>query len=432
MPFVAVDFETTGLSAKKHRVVEIGAVVFDAKGTIFETFNSLVDPGTQIGATSIHGISEIDLVDAPSFAQVLPAFADFLIGNTLVAHNAPFDIGFLERELERSGVRFSSLDALCTLELVSRVKPDAPRKLVKCCDYLGIPIRTGHHALDDALMTADLASRLNLAKYSARAEPVTFTVPRGLRREAREPRPREADLEHAIRGGSFLQELILQLPDSSAIGEIAESQYLDALENALLDGEITRNEAEDLAEVAKICHLSTARVQELHHEYFDRLCKVARANNYTSARERSRLKRLALLLGIDNWEVVLDGLSSIVVWQPGDPIRTGAKFDSDESRSFEMAEQATDFSDPQASSRLKGLRIVLTGVFSSFSREQGREAVTRRGGMSPEALSAKTNVLVAGEGSGPRKLEKASSMGIRILSEKQFLELLESGHLPEL
>ena len=431
MPFVALDFETTGLSPTKHRVIEIGAVVFESDGRVLHTFHSLVNPGGTIAATAIHGLSRDDLVRAPSFAQVLPSFADVLTGNKVVAHNAAFDMGFLKAELLRAGVRCSGIDALCTLEFVGRVKPELPRKLMKCCEALGIELLEGHHALNDASMTAQLAARLfSLAPTTHHVSPINIVIPRVLRADARPPLPRDAEYQQASASGSFFSELIAHLPRSSEGTGPGEAQYLTALEGALTDGEITTSEAEDLVEIAQLCRISSSRIKKLHLEYFRSLCEAAAANNYVSTHEKSRLKKLGLLLAIDDSEKFINRTTSIAVWQPGDAIRAGTASDPKAAANFLTAESDTDFSDPRVTSRLKGLRIVLTGTFSGFTREQGREAITRRGGSSPQKPSVKTDALVAGDGSGPMKLEEAASMGIPILTESEFLDLLASGKLP--
>jgi len=73
---------------------------------------------------------------------------------------------------------------------------------------------------------------------------------------------------------------------------------------------------------------------------------------------------------------------------------------------------------------------VITGEFETFSREEGREAIIRRGGKSPTSISSRTYALVAGELPGPSKLQQALNSGIRVLSEQGFRKLLDDG--PEL
>src|SRR5918998_3654684 len=93
--FVAFDLETTGLVAQIDRVVEIGAVRFDASGRELGRFESLMDPERPMSpaAWAVHGISDADLVGAPAARDVLPEFLAFLGDpetTTLLAHNAAF------------------------------------------------------------------------------------------------------------------------------------------------------------------------------------------------------------------------------------------------------------------------------------------------------------------------------------------------------
>src|SRR5919112_2898940 len=98
--YVAFDLETTGLVAQVDRVVEIGAIRFDASGRERGRFESLVNPERPMSpaAQAVHGISDADLAGAPSARDVLPGFLAFLGDpetTTLIAHNASFDASFL-------------------------------------------------------------------------------------------------------------------------------------------------------------------------------------------------------------------------------------------------------------------------------------------------------------------------------------------------
>jgi len=432
MAFVALDFETTGLSPSKHRIVEIGAVAFNRDGQVLGEFHSLVNPNGLITATDIHGISDIDVIDAPDFGSLLPAFADFVTGHVLVAHNAAFDISFLKCELDRVGVQMSRVGALCTLDLVTRTHPRAPRKLAMCCEALGVPVLAGHHALHDARMTARLGVILfREAGLLDEVEPIQIRIPRTLAVNARPPLAREAVFREASENGAFLSSLLAQLPpQQTGSGSPNRLKYMEALEGALVDGEVSESEADDLFELAQVCSLTSEEVFALHREFFHSVCTVALADHYVSARERAYLKKVGLILGITDWEDFLDSPKRVSVWKPGDPIREEENLETSTAADFTSAEAATNFSDPKIASLLSGMRIVLTGVFSAFSREAGREAITRRGGLAPEGLSKITDALVAGEGAGPSKLEKASTLGIPILNESEFRQLLQSGNLP--
>src|SRR5206468_94566 len=95
--FVVVDLETTGGAAATDAITEIGAVKV-CGGEVLGEFQTLVNPGVAINAfiSVLTGITDAMVVEAPSIATALPAFLEFARGSVLVAHNAPFDIGFLK------------------------------------------------------------------------------------------------------------------------------------------------------------------------------------------------------------------------------------------------------------------------------------------------------------------------------------------------
>jgi len=103
--FVAFDTETTGLGPKNNSIVEIAAVKY-LDGKIIEKKNWLINPERKIPywATKVHGITDKMVADAPTFAEMYPEFEEFIQGSILVAHNAHFDINFLQVELERANI----------------------------------------------------------------------------------------------------------------------------------------------------------------------------------------------------------------------------------------------------------------------------------------------------------------------------------------
>ena len=153
--FAVLDLETSGLAPSKGaRIIEIGVVAVGLDGTVVEQWETLVDPGCGPGPTHIHGVDAAMLSGAPSFDEIVGDLARVLAGRTLVAHNATFDVGFLDAELERSGVRWSRT-SLCTMRLARR-RGHHPANLAACCAAYGIVNQGAHRALADALATAEL------------------------------------------------------------------------------------------------------------------------------------------------------------------------------------------------------------------------------------------------------------------------------------
>jgi DNA polymerase III epsilon subunit family exonuclease len=161
--WVVVDVETTGGSPEQgHRVTEVAAVRVSG-GVVCESFSTLVNPERRIPSmiTSITGITDAMVRDAPLFADVAPRLDGFLRGRVFVAHNASFDWRFLCSEMERSTGRTLHGRQLCTVKLARRLLPQLPsRSLDGLAIYFGLDIESRHRALDDAVATADVLLRL--------------------------------------------------------------------------------------------------------------------------------------------------------------------------------------------------------------------------------------------------------------------------------
>jgi DNA polymerase-3 subunit epsilon len=159
LTFVVFDSETTGLNPAKDEVVQLGAVrVVNGKIVDGETFDTLVNPGIPIppGATRVHHIDDAMVASAPRFDTVCKSFHRFADKAVLIAHNAPFDMAFLRREGNRSGLTFEH-PILDTVHLSAVVfGASAEHTLDALCQRLDvtIPAEMRHTALGDALATA--------------------------------------------------------------------------------------------------------------------------------------------------------------------------------------------------------------------------------------------------------------------------------------
>jgi DNA polymerase III subunit epsilon len=158
---VAIDVETTGLSAYKgHRVIEIGAVAIEG-GTGVAEFTSLIDAGVAVPriVQRIHGIDDEMLAGSPLPDEVFPLLEEFIGGGVLVAHNARFDATFLRREFERLGRSFS-YRCICTLELSKALYPRLANHRLETVHrhIFGAAPEHGqaHRALHDARMVASI------------------------------------------------------------------------------------------------------------------------------------------------------------------------------------------------------------------------------------------------------------------------------------
>jgi DNA polymerase-3 subunit epsilon len=160
---VVFDLETTGLSAARSRICEVGAVRVRALEPI-DSFQSLVNPGVALPepVARLTGLREQELRRAPSVASVLSRFLNFAGDELLVAHNARFDHRFLERQLLILHGRRLSEPPLCTAALARRLLEGRLRRvsLASLANFFGVPTRPCHRALPDAEATAQVLVHL--------------------------------------------------------------------------------------------------------------------------------------------------------------------------------------------------------------------------------------------------------------------------------
>ena len=157
--FAVLDLETTGLHPRQGaRIIEIGIVVVDDAGQPRHRWQTLVDPDGPPGPTRIHGVDAAMLRGAPHFADIAGNLAEVLSGRVLVAHNAKFDVGFLDAEFALAGIAWKR-EPLCTLNMARR--RGLPLSLAACCETFAIVNHGAHHALGDAAATAELLVRLD-------------------------------------------------------------------------------------------------------------------------------------------------------------------------------------------------------------------------------------------------------------------------------
>ncbi|MGI5935909.1 MAG: PolC-type DNA polymerase III [Oscillospiraceae bacterium] len=158
--FVAFDIETTGLDSEKDRITEIGAVIFRG-GEALDRFEIFVNPGMPLPreVVELTGITDRDVFDAPGQGEAVEAFLRFAGDRPLVAHNAEFDIGFIEAACRRNGLPFN-LVYLDTLAIAQSLMPELKKyRLDVVAERLGLPSFRHHRASDDAVTVARIMHR---------------------------------------------------------------------------------------------------------------------------------------------------------------------------------------------------------------------------------------------------------------------------------
>jgi len=156
--FVVFDIETTGLNSHTNEIIEIGAVKIKA-GRIVDRYSQLINPGRPIPyhITEITSITDEQVANEPKIDEVIGKFVDFIGDAVLVAHNAPFDIGFIKRDIKK----YLNIDLQCsvidTLQMARDLFPDLKKYgLGDLNKTLGLALEKHHRAVDDSQATANM------------------------------------------------------------------------------------------------------------------------------------------------------------------------------------------------------------------------------------------------------------------------------------
>jgi DNA polymerase-3 subunit epsilon len=395
--YTVIDLETTGLFPQMHdRVVEIGVAYLDDDGTIRGEWSSLVNPERDIGPTHIHGISARDVLKAPTFTRLAPYVVQAVAGRTVVAHNARFDLLFLEFELRRAGLALepATISGLCTMEWSTRFLRASSRRLSDCCSAAGVTLANAHCAADDAHGTAELLAHYirscagqvpwSAALSASRAYvwpqwPPPWPEVSLCRRATPSPRRPDAWMDRVVAG----------MPRHD---DPAAEAYLDLLEAALLDRYLSEHEEQALADMATRLGVERSTLTTLHREYLHGMAAVALADGILTSEERAELDQVAHLLGLSPADV------DEALVAPGDA-KTRGEF------------------------RLHvGDHICLTGQMSRPREDLTEDA--ERIGLIAGSLTKHTRLLVAADpDSQSGRAEKARSYGIPVVNEETYQRL---------
>jgi DNA polymerase-3 subunit epsilon len=300
-PFAIVDVETTGFSPSGgDRIVEVAITRLDPRGRVEDEYSTLINPGRDAGAFWVHGISNVDIRDAPRFGDIAGELLARMDGAILVAHNAVFEERFLAAEFMRLGVLPPLSPALCTLWLSRRTMRTPNHKLRTLARAAGLSTVEAHTALGDVRIVAELLPQMLSVYGRVYGEPVRFgSPPRSMPALPRTvaPKPRAVDLRTGT--DTWMAALMAQLPLSAAEASDVDAQrYLDELSGALADGAVLGVEPAAVAALAGSAGLSPAQVADLHRRFLDGLKDVAFAADIVTSAELRRLRTVAALLGL--------------------------------------------------------------------------------------------------------------------------------------
>ncbi|MEI7718843.1 MAG: 3'-5' exonuclease [archaeon] len=160
--YVVLDIETTGLSRHSHRITEIAAVRVE-NFQVVKKFETLINPQIPIPSfiTSLTGISDSMVKDAPVIGEVMPTFMKFVKEAPFVAHCATFDHGFLKHNAQVHLSQELTNPKICTMKLSRRLIPELRSyKLSSVCEHFNVKNSAAHRAMGDTEATSKIFSKL--------------------------------------------------------------------------------------------------------------------------------------------------------------------------------------------------------------------------------------------------------------------------------
>lgn len=421
--YAVVDVETTGFSPRNDRIVSIAVVLVDPRGQVQHEWSTLVNPQCAVGATHIHGIHDVDVIEAPAFGLLVSPLVQMMTGRVFTAHNARFDESFLRYEFGRSGWSWPAVPKLCTMEESNHFLPYlARRRLADCCWACGFQLVDTHTALADARATAHLlrhflsggtgtpALMSHRAVVGAAARTMWPTAP-GTGRIADPGRPAATQSQRAVASMAAQRArptttLLESFTLSDALDEGAPQgalSYLETLVEVLEDGQLSESERQAMADIVDLYGLTGSDVVSAHSGFLRALAREAFDDGVLTRAERAELKQFADLLGVDDRTVsgLLSGeeearlrqLSTALHalpagWLLGEPLRVGE-------------------------------RIALTGCEAS-GRDRLEQLAVAVGLRVTGSVSRRTAVLVSDGTVTGRKAEAAQQFGIRVVEPEEF------------
>jgi DNA polymerase-3 subunit epsilon len=161
---IVLDTETTGLDPKQgHRIIELAAIELEGRKVSLRRFHRYLNPEREIdaGAAAVHGLTYERLQNEAKFADIANSFLEFIEDAELIIHNAPFDLGFLNNELELLGMAPLQNAVVDTLKVAREMHPGKKNSLDALCGRYEID--NAHRTLHGALLDTELLAEVYFA-----------------------------------------------------------------------------------------------------------------------------------------------------------------------------------------------------------------------------------------------------------------------------
>jgi DNA polymerase III epsilon subunit-like protein len=299
-PFALIDIATTGFSAANgDRIVEIAIARMDADGHILDEYATIVNPGRDVGPVFVHGISNIEVRDAPTFADIAGEILDRLDGAVVVAHDAAFVERFLDVEFARMDELLPLTPALCSLWLARQTMRSTDFRLAALARQAGVTVVDTQTALGGVRTLAALLPQM----LAAHGEPPRWLC--GLRPmpelECDVP-PKERPVEPVGRPDAWMAALLARPGrPSPATADLDAQRYIDAVRLALTEGRLMGGEASTLARLAASAGLGAAQIEAVHSRLLEHLRSAALGDAILTTGQIRRLRTAASSLGEPTW-----------------------------------------------------------------------------------------------------------------------------------
>lgn len=305
-PIAVIDFETTGVTAGRDRVVEVSVVRLDPGEPPRLVFDSLVNPRRRVSGTQIHRITDDHVAFAPDFREIAGDIADAISDCVLAAYNVYFDIRFFEREFTLAGVK-KIPPHFCLMYLRPFLDLGCKCKLSQACKEHGISIKHEHIASADAMASASLLQLYLVQLYLAEMGKNGISTYEDWRKMC---------------GYAFVESFLLDpIPSAAGIGLIAcgthcsrakdieaveessrqYASYMDTIKAVVADFVIDDDELELVKTEQGRLNLSKEQIKAVHAQVFSAVMAEYTDDDFLDDNESSNLQRLWRCFDILGW-----------------------------------------------------------------------------------------------------------------------------------
>jgi DNA polymerase-3 subunit epsilon len=420
-----IDCETTGLSAKTDRILELAIVELNGRGEVLYEWSTRFNPEGPVGATHIHGIKDSDVADAPLFSDLASDLVNSFKGRALVAHNTRFDLAFLREEFRRAGWDMPWIEGFCTLRESQHFLPHLDRRnLASCCEAAGVQLRGAHSALGDATATSELFRFYTNPEIRPALTPhqidlinqgISAQWPDKPSRQKSSAPTRTSRPAKPERSSSQVFPLLAEVKNVSlsdiVSNEMPEGslEYIEGLMDVLADGVVTQSEREQIAALGETLGLSSKDRETCSKAVLTALAVQAWRDGYIENAEKQEIAGVAEMLllpakaakeTLTRAEELRDLQLSLKTkplpenWDLGEPLRVGD-------------------------------RVAFTGGTEAVRIKLENSSV-KKGIRLSSGVTSKTTMLVSDGDFSGRKLEAAQELGTRIVTFTEFANLLEN------